>query len=93
MFLLMLNILGQVFPKNNPFKGPHKISIQDPIHTTKKYNLTKDQLRASAEVETSCYEQVLAKDIFFFLFIFDGIRFSDIILLEKDWIVNNEFAK
>ena len=59
----------------------------------KKYTLTKDQLKALTDVETSSYEQELAKDIFFFLFIFDEIRFSDIILLEKDWIVNDDFGK
>ena len=59
----------------------------------KKYTLTKDQLKALTDVETTSYEQELAKDIFFFLFIFDEIRFSDIILLEKDWIVNDDFGK
>jgi hypothetical protein len=84
---------GVVFPTENPFKGLHKISIPDSIHQIKKYTLTKDQLKALADVETSSHEEELAKDIFFFLFIFDGIRFSDIILLEKDWIVNDEFGK
>lgn len=84
MFLLILRIL---------VKGLHKISIPDSIHQIKEYTLTKDQLKALADVETSSHEEELAKDIFFFLFIYDGIRFSDIILLEKDWIVNDEFGK
>ena len=84
---------GVVFPTENPFKGLDKISIPESIPQIKKYILTKDQFKALADVETSSYEEKLAKDIFFFLFIFDGIRFSDIILLEKDWIVNDEFGK
>ena len=84
---------GVVFASENPFKGLHKISIPDPIRRTKKYNLSEDQLQALVEVETSSYEQELAKDVFFFLFIFDGIRFSDIVSLEKEWIVKDELGE
>jgi site-specific recombinase XerD len=84
---------GVVLPSENPFKGLHKISIPAVKRQTKKYNLSVDQIKALVEVDTTSYEQELAKDVFFFLFMFDGLRFSDMIVLEKDWIVEDEFGK
>lgn len=84
---------GVIIPSDNPFKGLHKISIPDPIRQTKKYNLTSEQIKLLARVKPTSYEQELAKDVFFFLFMFDGMRFSDMLVLEKDWIVNDELGE
>ena len=84
---------GVVLPSENPFKGLHKISIPGVKRQTKKYNLTISQIEAFVEVEPRSFEEELAKDVFFFLFMFDGLRFSDMLTLEYDWIVNDEYGK
>lgn len=84
---------GVVLPTENPFKGLHKISIPGVKRQTKKYNLTIGQIKSLVEVSPSTFEEELAKDVFFFLFMFDGLRFSDMLALEKNWIIKDEFGK
>lgn len=83
---------GVILPTENPF-GIGKVSIPEPKRRTKKFNLTAEQIEALAEVEASGYEEQLAKDVFFFLFMFDGIRISDMYALEKEWIVEDDLGK
>ena len=83
---------GVIIAKDNPF-GHGKVQIPEPKRQTRKYNLRPDEIEKIINVEASTYEEQIAKDVFIFLFIFDGIRVSDMFLLEKDWIEDGDLGK
>ena len=84
---------GIISGRENPFTDDDAPSLDSSKRRTKQFQLSKEQLEMIVELEPTSYHMEKAKDIFFFLFMFSGLRFSDMLILEFDWIVNDELGK
>ena len=83
---------GIISGRENPFTDDDAPSLDSSKRRTKQFQLSKEQLEMIVELEPTSYHMEKAKDIFFFLFMFSGLRFSDMLILEFDWIVNDELG-
>ena len=84
---------GVISGRDNPFAEDDAPSLDSNKRRTKQFQLSKEQLQSLAATEPTSYHMQKAKDIFFFLFMFSGLRFSDMLTLEFDWIINDELGK
>jgi len=84
---------GIISGRENPFADDDAPSLDSSKRRTKQFNLSKEQIETLAELEPTSYHMKKAKDIFFFLFMFSGLRFSDMLILEYDWILTDELGK
>ena len=84
---------GIISGRENPFADDDAPSLDSSKRRTKQFNLSKEQIETLAELEPTSFHMKKAKDIFFFLFMFSGLRFSDMLILEYDWILTDELGK
>lgn len=84
---------GIISGRENPFADDDAPSLDSSKRRTKQFNLSKEQIETLAELKPSSFHMKKAKDIFFFLFMFSGLRFSDMLILEYDWILTDELGK
>lgn len=84
---------GVISGRDNPFAEDDAPSLDSNKRRTKQFQLSKEQLQSLAATKPTSYHMQKAKDIFFFLFMFSGLRFSDMLTLEFDWIINDELGK
>ena len=84
---------GVISGRENPFTDDDAPSLDSNKRRTKQFNLSKEQIETLAELEPTSFHMRKAKDIFFFLFMFSGLRFSDMLVLEYDWILDDELGR
>ena len=84
---------GIISGRENPFADDDAPSLDSSKRRTRQFNLSKEQIETLAELEPTSFHMKKAKDIFFFLFMFSGLRFSDMLVLEYDWILTDELGK
>ena len=84
---------GIISGRENPFADDDAPSLDSSKRRTRQFNLSKEQIETLAELEPTSFHMKKAKDIFFFLFMFSGLRFSDMLILEYDWILTDELGK
>ena len=84
---------GIISGRENPFADDDAPSLDSSKRRTKQFNLSKEQIETLAELQPTSFHMKKAKDIFFFLFMFSGLRFSDMLILEYDWILTDELGK
>ena len=84
---------GVISGRDNPFTDDDAPSLDSNKRRTKQFNLSKEQIETLVGLEPTSYHMKKAKDIFFFLFMFSGLRFSDMLILEYDWILTDELGK
>ena len=84
---------GIINGRENPFHDDDAPSLDPGKRKTKYFSLTEDQIHAIAKLEPTSFHMTKAKDVFLFLFSCAGMRFSDMIVLEHDWIYKDDLGE
>ena len=84
---------GIINGRENPFHDDDTPSLDPGKRRTKHFSLTEEQILAIAKLEPTTYHMTKAKDVFLFLFSCAGMRFSDMIILQYDWIYKDDLGE